>query len=50
MTAPIYQVGDGAVLAFLPAPMPCRCGRAAMIFVNRLGVSRCIRCDEEAGR
>ncbi len=50
----VTPLADGAIeissegertLILLPKAAKCGCGRAAVMFVNRAGRSRCVSCD-----
>lgn len=44
----IVTVHPSFSIAVLAKPMPCGCGRAAMLVVNRNGATKCSDCDKRA--
>jgi len=45
----LLAVSERRVIVLLPEPRECACGRAARVFINRCGRSRCVACDVEDG-
>lgn len=42
---PLGALPDGGALIMMWPPVPCGCGRAASMLVNRDGKTRCVDCD-----
>lgn len=45
MKLQVIGIIDDATLVAVTETVPCRCGRAAVLLVNRRGETRCVPCD-----